>query len=116
MAFKLKNFYDMRLMNTSVSHIEDDANVLGRTTSSGNITLSKDIPDSHIKSVIKHELGHVDDVKSGALAWDDKNFYWKGKTYPRNKIDEGNRNLPWEKEAYKASRRKRVSGKRRRRT
>ena len=79
MSFKLKIPFDLRLMNTSVSHIEDDANVLGRTTSSGNITLSKDIPENHIKSVIKHELGHVDDVKSGALAWDDNNFYWKGK-------------------------------------
>ena len=98
MAFKLKNPYDMRLMNTSVSHIEDDANVLGRTTSSGNITLSKDIPENHIKSVIKHELGHVDDVKSGALAWDDKNFYWHGKAYNKKKW-QGRKDALWEKDA-----------------
>ena len=67
MTFKLKNPYDMRLMNTSVSHIDDDINVLGRTTSAGNITLSKNIPSSHIKSVIRHELGHTDDVKNGDL-------------------------------------------------
>lgn len=98
MAFKLKNKFDMRLMNTSVSHIEDDANVLGRTTSSGNITLSKDIPNDHIKSVIKHELGHVDDVKNGDLSWDDKNFYWKGKKYNKAKW-QGKKNAPWEADA-----------------
>ena len=98
MAFKLKNPFDMRLMNTSVSHIEDDANVLGRTTSAGNITLSKDIPNEHIKSVIKHELGHVDDVKNGDLSWDDKNFYWKGKKYNKAKW-QGKKNAPWEADA-----------------
>ena len=68
MAFKLKNPFDMRLMNTSVSHIEDDANVLGRTTSSGNITLSKDIPENHIlndsmiKWLKKHLMNKVNKV------------------------------------------------------
>tara|TARA_R100000455_G_C6182957_1_gene60060 strand:- start:57 stop:383 length:327 start_codon:yes stop_codon:yes gene_type:complete len=102
MAFKLKNPYDMRLMNTSVSHIEDDANVLGRTTSSGNITLSKDIPHSHIKSVIKHELGHVDDVKNGDLSWDDKFFYWKGQKYLKEKW-QGRKDAPWEADANRES-------------
>ena len=53
-------------------------------------------------------------MKRGDLDYDDKNFYWKGKTYPRNKIDETDKNLPWEKEAYRASRRI-MNGKRRRR-
>tara|TARA_R100000742_G_C4220468_1_gene44386 strand:- start:195 stop:521 length:327 start_codon:yes stop_codon:yes gene_type:complete len=95
MTFKLKNPYDMRLMNTSVSHIDDDINVLGRTTSAGNITLSKNIPSSHVKSVIKHELGHTDDVKNGDLSWDDKYFYWKGKKYSKAKW-QGKKNAPWE--------------------
>ena len=30
----------------------------------------------------------------------DKNVYWKGKTYPRSKMKEGAKNLPWEKEVY----------------
>ena len=98
MGFKLKNPYDMRLMNTSVSHVEDDVNVLGRTTSAGNITLSKDIPNEHIKSVIKPELGHVDDVKNGDLSWDDDFFYWKGKKYSKAQW-QGKKNAPWEKDA-----------------
>ena len=102
MAFKLKIPFDLKVMNTSVSHIEDDANVLGRTTSSGNITLSKDIPNEHVTPVIKHELGHVDDVKSGALAWDDKNFYWHGKKYSKAKW-QGKKNAPWESNANKES-------------
>ena len=28
-------------------------------------------------------------------------FYWKGKKFPRSKMKEGAKNLPWEKEAYK---------------
>ena len=34
------------------------------------------------------------------LDYDDKNVYWKGKSYARSKMKEGNPNLPWEKEAY----------------
>ena len=31
---------------------------------------------------------------------DYKNVYWKGKIYPRSKMVEGAKNLPWETEAY----------------
>ena len=100
MAFKLKTPYDLRLMNTSVIHIEEDENVLGRTTATGNITLNKNIPNQEVDPVVDHELGHVDDVKSGALAWDDNNFYWKGKKYNKSKW-QGRKDAPWEKEANK---------------
>ena len=43
---------------------------------------------------------HIDQIKRGDLDYDDDNVYWKGKTYPRSKMKEGNPNLPWEKEAY----------------
>ena len=100
MGFKLNMPYDLRLMNTSIVHTEDDEQVLGRTTSFGNITLNKNIPKKEIESVVDHELGHVDDVKSGALAWDDNNFYWKGKKY--NKAEwQGRKDAPWEKNANK---------------
>jgi hypothetical protein len=38
------------------------------------------------------------------LAYDDKNVYWKGKKYSRASMEEGNKNLPWEKEAYAKTR------------
>jgi hypothetical protein len=40
-------------------------------------------------------------MKRGDLDYDDKNVYWKGKKYPRSKMNEGAKNLPWEMEAYK---------------
>jgi hypothetical protein len=43
---------------------------------------------------------HIDQFRRGDLDYDDKNVYWKGKIYPRSKMKEGNKNLPWEKEAY----------------
>jgi hypothetical protein len=42
-------------------------------------------------------------MKRGDLDYDDKNVYWKGKVYPRSKMSEGAKNLPWEKEAYNKS-------------
>ena len=29
--------------------------------------------------------------------------YWKGKAYPRDEMEEGDKELPWEKEAWKAN-------------
>jgi hypothetical protein len=29
--------------------------------------------------------------------------YWKGEVYPRDKMEEGAKNLPWEKEAWQAN-------------
>ena len=43
---------------------------------------------------------HIDQFKRGDLDYDDTNVYWKGKKYSRNKMQEGAKNLPWEKEAY----------------
>jgi len=46
---------------------------------------------------------YVNQFKNGDLDYDDKNVYWKGKTYSRSQINEGNKKLPWEQPAYKAS-------------
>jgi hypothetical protein len=43
-------------------------------------------------------------MERGDLDYDDKYVYWKGKKMPRSKMDAGSKNLPWEKEAYKANR------------
>ena len=42
-------------------------------------------------------------MERGDLDYDNNNVYWKGKTIPRSKINEGSKNLPWEKEAYNKS-------------
>ena len=43
---------------------------------------------------------HIDQMNRGDLDYDDKYVYWKGKKIPRSSMDEGAKNLPWEKEAY----------------
>jgi hypothetical protein len=35
-------------------------------------------------------------IKNGDLNYDDKNVYYKGKTYPRSNMKEGSGGLPWE--------------------
>ena len=42
-------------------------------------------------------------MERGDLAYDETSVTWKGKRYLRKNMDEGNKNLPWEKEAYKNS-------------
>ena len=39
-------------------------------------------------------------MERGDLDYDNDNVYWKGRKIPRSTMDEGNKNLPWEKEAY----------------
>jgi hypothetical protein len=34
------------------------------------------------------------------LSYDNDNVYWKGKTYPRDEMSEGDHDLPWEADAY----------------
>ena len=46
---------------------------------------------------------HIDQMKRGDLDYDDNNVYWRGKRYSRKTMQEGAKNLPWEKEAYARS-------------
>ncbi len=55
------------------------------------------------EAVIAHETVHQHQQRNGELDYDNENFYWKGKTYPRKNLNEHNKNLPWEVEAYKKS-------------
>jgi hypothetical protein len=40
-------------------------------------------------------------MRRGDLDYTDTDVFWKGKTYPRSKMNEGEKSLPWEREAYK---------------
>ena len=61
---------------------------------------SVDVNSKHGQKVIKHEEVHIDQMDRVDLDYDDNNVYWKGKVIPRSKINEGSKDLPWEKEAY----------------
>ena len=43
---------------------------------------------------------HVQQIKEGRFSWNDDYICFEGKKYDRSKITEGDKNLPWEKEAY----------------
>ena len=90
--------------NTPIYQIDEEEGVMGRANKNGSITLNKNLSPLEQEDVIKHEKVHLDQMERGDLDYDDKNVYWKGKKMPRSKMEEGGKNLPWEKEAYKANR------------
>ena len=62
-----------------------------------NVTVNE-MPSLNIKRDIKITLDGID--------YDDNYVYWKGKKYPRSSMDEGNKKLPWENEAYNKTNKK----------
>jgi len=102
MSFKMK-MGKLSIDNTPIYQIDEEQGVMGRANKNGSITLNKNLSPLEQEDVIKHEKVHLDQMKRGDLNYDDKYVYWKGKRMPRSKMDEGAKNLPWEKEAYKAN-------------
>ena len=78
-----------------------DEGVMGQANKNGSIILNKNLSPLEQEDVIKHEKVHLNQMERGDLDYDDDNVYWKGKKIPRSTMDEGNKNLPWEREAYK---------------
>ena len=100
MGFKLNNKpYDESDMNIPVykRNIQDGA--IGKSNHTG-IVVQEGLDPLSEKAVIAHETVHQKDPH---LDYDDDNFYYKGKTYPREKLNEFDRELPWEKKAYAES-------------
>ena len=87
--------------NTPIYHVDMEDGVLGKANNNGSITLNNKLKDpEQIDDVIDHEMVHIDQMKRGDLDYDDNNVIWKGKKYSRASMEEGAKNLPWEKEAY----------------
>tara|TARA_R110002126_G_C10373595_1_gene493606 strand:+ start:19 stop:342 length:324 start_codon:yes stop_codon:yes gene_type:complete len=102
MAYKMK-MGKLSLDNTPIYEIDEEEGVMGRANKNGSITLNKNLSPLEKEDVIRHEKVHLDQINRGDLDYDDKFVYWKGKKYPRSTMDEGDKNLPWEVEAYKAN-------------
>ena len=79
--------------------------IIAEANNDGTIYLDKSVSESSKlgKEAISHEKVHLDQMERGDLSYDDNNVYWKGKAYPRLSMNEGAKNLPWEKEAYNKS-------------
>jgi len=103
MGFKLKGSpYNKDNMNIPVYRKNLTDGSAGKSNHTG-IIVDKDVDAETEKAVVAHETVHQHQQRRGDLDYDKENFYWKGKTYPRGEMNEHNKNLPWEKEAYKVS-------------
>ena len=99
MAFKLgKSPYTGD--NTPIYRVNMEDGVLGKANNNGTIILRQGMTPEQEDKVIKHEMVHIDQMLRGDLDYDDKYVYWKGRKIPRSSMEEGAKNLPWEKEAY----------------
>ena len=103
MAFKLSNppYY---IDNTPIYNVDLGNEVLGKADRNGSILINKNITDEKQKQdVINHEKVHLDQMKRSDLDYNNSAVFWKGKKYSRAQMEEGAKNLPWEKEAYNKS-------------
>lgn len=102
MAFKMSGA-PYNVDNTPIYSKDMDDNILGMAQSNGTIIVNKDVSPLELEKnkTVSHEMVHVCQMKRGDLDYDEKYVYWKGKKYPRSKMNEGAKNLPWEMEAYK---------------
>lgn len=102
MAFTMKGA-PYNIDNTPIYSTDMEDNVLGMAQSNGTILINKNVSPLELKKnkTISHEKVHIDQMKRGDLDYNDSDVFWKGKKYPRSKMKEGAKNLPWEKEAYK---------------
>jgi len=99
MAFKINPPYT--LDTTPIYNVDMEDGVLAKANNNGSIIISNKLHPNQMKEVIDHEKVHLEQIKRGDLDYDDKYVYWKGKKYSRSKMQEGNKKLPWEAEAYK---------------
>ena len=76
--------------------IEAEANKDGTIFIDNSVNENSD----HGKKIIDHEKVHLDQMDRGDLDYDDNYVYWKGDKILRSEINEGAKELPWEKEAY----------------
>lgn len=87
--------------NSPIIKVDMEEGVLGKANKDGSIHINKDVTDpKQIKDIVDHEAVHLDQMKRGDLDYNDNKVIWKGKEYSRKSMDEGAKNLPWEKEAY----------------
>jgi hypothetical protein len=102
MAFNMKKC-SIVVDNTPIYQKDMDEGVMGQANKNGSIILNKNLSPLEQEDVIKHEKVHLNQMERGDLDYDNDNVYWKGKKLPRSTMDEGNKNLPWEREAYKVN-------------
>jgi len=73
--------------------------VIAEANNDGTIYLDKKVKNNTplAKEAVAHEMVHMDQMARGDLDYNDDKVFWKGKEYDRDDINEGSKNLPWEK-------------------
>mgnify|MGYP000450848578 CR=1 FL=1 len=102
MAYKMR-MGKLSMDNTPIYQMDTEEGVMGMANKNGSIVVDKNLSPLEQEDVVRHEKIHLDQMKRGDLDYDDKYVYWKGKKIPRSTMDDGNKSLPWEREAYKAN-------------
>ncbi len=103
MSFKQKGApYEKDNMNMAVYRKDLGDGSAAKSNHTG-IILQTGLSPEEEQAAIAHEKVHQYQQRNGDLDYDENNFYWKGKTYPRENLNEHNEKLPWEVEAYKES-------------
>ena len=89
----------------SIPVIEKDLEpgIVAEANNDMSIYVDKDASPKKKEEAIAHEMVHIDQMQRGDLNYDDDNVYWKGNTYSRDEMEEGDKQLPWEKEAWQAN-------------
>ena len=99
--------------NTPIFKKKLKKGVIAEANMDGTIFVDSSVKPGSTKyrKAVKHEKKHIEQMKSGKAAYDDKSVTWKGRIYPRKDgniryngrwYTEGHKDLPWEKEAIKA--------------
>ena len=103
MGYKQKGApYEKDNMNMAVYRKDLGDGSAAKSNHTG-IILQTGLSPEEEQAAIAHEKVHQYQQRKGDLDYDKENFYWKGKTYPRENLNEHNEKLPWEVEAYKES-------------
>ena len=103
MGYKQKGApYEKDNMNMAVYRKDLGDGSAAKSNHTG-IILQTGLSPEEEHAAIAHEKVHQYQQRKGDLNYDKENFYWKGKTYPRENLNEHNEKLPWEVEAYKES-------------
>lgn len=92
----------VKTSGTPVIRKDLEGGVVAEANNDGSIYVDKSVKKGSPleKEAIAHEKVHIDQMERGDLNYDDNNVHWKGKIYPRSSMNEGAKQLPWEKEAY----------------
>jgi hypothetical protein len=88
------------LDKTPIKKVNLPKGINAEANNDGTILVDKNLKGRELKIAVNHEKVHLKQMNRGDLNYDDKHVFWKGKKYLRSKMKEGDKNLPWEKEAY----------------